>query len=209
MNFLWWCIGCLASSRERARDKFFIVRSLSFHKTDAWFEIRKQRFIVIRQFTVTMSVSSHELLIPLLLCLVVARTATNVQEYQIAASGEVQTTSHDTFGVMSKSVPWQRELGFSGDALKLPGKKGACFWLLPLGQKGSWKQNLPLIEFLQPSWCYSWNYQIDSEPLERLLGQGIEWIPIEWIPMIFNGWGVENLKTKIKERILPLHKDGK
>ena len=100
----------------------------------------------------------------------------------------------------------RRRLTVSEDSLPLPGKRGIGFTLAPEGSnhgQTTWTVNLPKILAAKPYWCYSWNHKIEDLPLESILGNGIE-----WVPMVFKAWGKEALKRVVDESILPRYEAG-
>merc|ERR1712157_333216 len=71
------------------------------------------------------------------------------------------------------------------------GKKGICFTLRNSWENGSWEENLPKIEAMNPSWAYSWGPAPPAEVPTRVLedgglellndgGDGIDFVPMLW-----------------------------
>ncbi|MCP4099640.1 MAG: hypothetical protein GY748_25755, partial [Planctomycetaceae bacterium] len=82
--------------------------------------------------------------------------------------------------------------------LKLPGKKGICFTLREKGKAGSWEQNVPRTEAVQPYWNYSWGMErIEQQPAE-----------IAFMPMVWGAWGQKNLQASLNAQVVPKIKSG-
>ena len=91
------------------------------------------------------------------------------------------------------AAPQGSEITFTGEALALPGKKGVCFTLRDPGNakaRGTWKENLPKVEALDPSWNYSWGAaRVPSQP------KGIEFVPMVW--------GGGKVAEKLQQQVAP------
>ncbi len=84
-------------------------------------------------------------------------------------------------------------------SLKLPGKKGICFTLRDLGEKGSWKENVPRVEAVNAYWNYSWGMQrIAAQPSK-----------MEFLPMAWGAWKIADLNSDLERHVLPQIKAGK
>ncbi len=90
---------------------------------------------------------------------------------------------------------------FTAEALKLPGKKGACFTLRKPGSKasGGWDTNVKKVKALDVYWNYSWG--ADLVPVQP---KGIE-----FVPMIWGGKDPGRVKEAINTKVVPAIKSGR
>jgi hypothetical protein len=90
---------------------------------------------------------------------------------------------------------------FSEAELKFPGKKGACFTLRAPKHKsgGTVIENMPKVKALNPSWNYSWG-------TERVADQPTS---IEFMPMVWRGSSVEEMKKRLATDVVPAIKTRK
>lgn len=83
-------------------------------------------------------------------------------------------------------------------SLRLPGKKGICFTLREKGKAGSWQQNVPRTEAVQPYWNYSWGMErIEQQPAE-----------IAFMPMVWGAWGQKSLQASLNAQVVPKIRSG-
>jgi hypothetical protein len=81
----------------------------------------------------------------------------------------------------------------------LPGKKGVCLLLRAKGEAGSWVENLPKVLLLNPYWNYSWGMKrVDAQPDN-----------IEFVPMVWGGSRLHEVKQNLKNDVLPHIVSGK
>ena len=72
----------------------------------------------------------------------------------------------------------------------LPGKKGACFTLREPGEPGSWIENMPKVEALNPYWNHSWGPKRQAAQPSH----------IEFMPMICKYSDGKNLSTLLYKK---------
>ena len=103
-----------------------------------------------------------------------------------------------SFFFLTIATSAQYKPAFSDAELKLPGKKGACFTLREPDhrQGGTYEENLPKLEKLNPSWNYSWGTQYISKQTR--------FIDSEFIPMTWSGRSIERLEHALKEEVKPM-----
>lgn len=88
---------------------------------------------------------------------------------------------------------------FSKAQLKLPGKKGICLSMNAPEKAGSARQNLPRLRKVNPYWSYSWGWdQIAGQPTN-----------VEFLPMAWGAWSINDLRNGLKARVVPHVKSGK
>jgi len=128
----------------------------------------------------------------------------SVQEtvQEVIARGTLSDAPSDAPSNVPTEVPTSKPISkvprsheFTQADIQLPGKKGIGFTMRDPGEKGSWVDTLPFIQYLKPYWNYSWGYKpCPIQPAD-----------IEWVPMM---WGRNYLQQRINDYILPLVEDG-